>query len=199
MYQLTLEKLQPGGGIVKCGSCRHIFDARSRLKVKVDGELQVYSPESRHSAAAEAEKEPEYRTYYPESVHVAKELEADSTIEDPSLLNADSDWFESEMSILDSVTVVESEFGEDWEELPLFNAISSFVHTGRTGSAMVVFSDNSMCRIYLDQGVPIAARYRKLEGKDVFRTCRKLKVLTVKFYAGKDLVNAPKSLESLLL
>ena len=115
------------------------------------------------------------------------------------MLNAESDWFESEMSILDSVTVVESEFGEDWEELPLFKAISSFVHTSRTGSAMVVFSDNSMCRIYLDQGVPIAARYRKLEGKDVFRKCRKLGVQTVKFYTGKDLVNSPKSLESLLL
>ena len=78
----------------------------------------------------------------------------------------------------------------------LLNAINPYIQEEGTGTAMIVFGDNSLGRIYLNGGVPTSARYRNLEGMEALDACKSMDVQTVKFHQGTDIVRSRKLLQS---
>ncbi len=69
-------------------------------------------------------------------------------------------------------------------------AINPYIQAENTGTAMIVFSDNSLGRIYLNAGVPTSARYRNKEGMEALKMCRSMDILTVKFHQNTDIVRS---------
>jgi hypothetical protein len=78
----------------------------------------------------------------------------------------------------------------------VLRALDPHIQAEETGTAMIVFADNSLGRIYLNVGVPTSARYRSLEGMDALEACKVVDVLTVKFHVGTDLVRSRVMLDS---
>ena len=78
----------------------------------------------------------------------------------------------------------------------VLRALGPHIQAEETGSAMIVFADNSLGRIYLNVGVPASARYRNLEGMDALEACKTFDVKTVKFHADIDLVRSRVMLDS---
>ena len=80
--------------------------------------------------------------------------------------------------------------------MEVLEAIDPFVQAESTGTAMLVFSDNSLGRIYLNEGVPTSARYKNLEGMDALERCKTTDVVTVKFHENTDIVRSREVLRS---
>ena len=78
----------------------------------------------------------------------------------------------------------------------VLKALDPHIQGEETGTAMIVFADNSLGRIYLNAGVPTSARYRNLEGMEALAACKTIDVQTVKFHAGTDIVRSRKILDS---
>ena len=78
----------------------------------------------------------------------------------------------------------------------VLRALDPHIQAEETGTAMIVFADNSLGRIYLNDGTPTSARYRSLEGMDALEACKAIDVQTVKFHVGTDLVRSRVMLES---
>lgn len=78
----------------------------------------------------------------------------------------------------------------------LRKALDPFIQEERTGTAMVVFTDNSLGRVYLNAGTPVAARYRNTEGMEALNKCKSLDVQTVKFHENTDIVRSRQVLRS---
>ena len=78
----------------------------------------------------------------------------------------------------------------------LLNAIDPHIQSESTGTAMIVFADNSLGRIYIRNGTPVSARYRSLEGMSALEQCKNLEVRTVKFHADTDIVRSREVLRS---
>ena len=78
----------------------------------------------------------------------------------------------------------------------VLRALNPHIQAEETGSAMIVFADNSLGRIYLNAGVPASARYRSLEGMDALEACKAIDVKTVKFHVDIDLVRSRVMLDS---
>ena len=78
----------------------------------------------------------------------------------------------------------------------VLRALDPHIQAEETGSAMIVFADNSLGRIYLNAGVPTSARYRSLEGMEALEACKAIDVQTVKFHVGTDIVRSRVMLDS---
>jgi hypothetical protein len=78
----------------------------------------------------------------------------------------------------------------------LLQAIDPYIQSESTGTAMVVFTDNSLGRIYLNAGVPTSARYRNKEGMEALEMCKSMDVQTVKFHNNTDIVRSRELLQS---
>ena len=78
----------------------------------------------------------------------------------------------------------------------VLEALDAHIQAEDTGTAMIVFADNSLGRIYLNSGVPTSARYRNLEGMEAVRAFRSVDVKTVKFHADTDIVRSRQLLGS---
>lgn len=78
----------------------------------------------------------------------------------------------------------------------LLSAIDPYIQSESTGTAMIVFADNSLGRIYISAGTPVSARYRSLEGMDALERCKNLEVRTVKFHVDTDIVKSREVLRS---
>ena len=72
----------------------------------------------------------------------------------------------------------------------LIKAIDPYIQAEATGTAMIVFADNSLGRIYLNVGTPTSARYRNLEGMAALDKCKSMDVQTVKFHPDTDIVRS---------
>jgi hypothetical protein len=81
-------------------------------------------------------------------------------------------------------------------EQDLLKAIDPYIQAENTGTAMIVFTDNSLGRIYLRAGTPVSARYRSLEGMEALEKCKNLDVRTVKFHTDTDIVRSRQVLRS---
>jgi hypothetical protein len=197
MFRFTSDKLQLSDGMVKCGVCRNIFDARPRLLVESDSGYVPFNPDDQENVAGIPEEQGKFLREFSEPIHIDADSESGMEEED-SEFDSDSQWDENTITILDSVTGVYSGYAQDWTNLPLYEAISLFINSERTGTAMVVFTDLSMAKIYIDSGQPRSARYGSAEGSNAFRSWGDLKVLTVKFHADKNLVYSSKNLDSIM-
>ncbi len=78
----------------------------------------------------------------------------------------------------------------------VLDALDPHIQAEHTGTAMIVFSDNSLGRIYLNAGVPTAARYRSFEGMEALAAWRGIDVQTVKFHSNTDIVRSRVMLDS---
>ncbi len=78
----------------------------------------------------------------------------------------------------------------------LLQAIDPYIQAENTGTAMIIFTDNSLGRIYLNAGIPISARYRNKEGMDALEMCKSMDVQTVKFHKNTDIVRSRVLLQS---
>lgn len=78
----------------------------------------------------------------------------------------------------------------------VLRALDPHIQAEETGSAMIVFADNSLGRIYLNAGVPASARYRNLEGMAALEACKTIDVKTVKFHVDIDLIRSRVMLDS---
>lgn len=78
----------------------------------------------------------------------------------------------------------------------VLKALDPHIQGEETGTAMIVFVDNSLGRIYLNSGIPTSARYRNLEGMEALAACKLIDVQTVKFHVGTDIVRSRKMLGS---
>lgn len=69
-------------------------------------------------------------------------------------------------------------------------AIRPYVDDGRTGSVMAVLEGNELGRVYLVDGVPVAARYRQLQGSAALDEIAKKNLVTLRFFDGEDIVKS---------
>ncbi len=74
--------------------------------------------------------------------------------------------------------------------------LQPYIQAKQTGTAMLVFSDDSLGRIYLRAGTMVSARYKGLEGMLALNEIRSTGTKTVKFYANTDIVLSTQSLDS---
>ena len=66
---------------------------------------------------------------------------------------------------------------------------------GRTGTAMVVFEDNSLGRFYIVGGMLATARYRNKQGREAMREAVARTVVSTKFHEDADLVRSAELIE----
>ncbi len=197
MFRFTSDKLQLSNGMVKCGVCRHIFDARPRLLIELDSGYAPFNSDEQKSIADELEEQPEILREFSEPTHI--DTDSESRLEgEVSELDADSQWFESSITILDSITAVYSGYNHDLTKLPIYEAIKPFVNLERTGTAVVVFADLSLAKIYMVSGELVSARYGGNEGSNAFKSWGDMEVMNVKFHEDKDLVSSDKNLDSIM-
>lgn len=78
----------------------------------------------------------------------------------------------------------------------LLQAIDPYIQGENTGTAMVVFTDNSLVRIYLNSGIPTSARYKNKEGMKALELCKSMDIQTVRFHNDTDIVRSRKLLHS---
>ncbi len=78
----------------------------------------------------------------------------------------------------------------------ILQAIREHVQTTDSGTVTVVFEDDSIGRVYLDDGKPALAKYRGQEGLAALEACKGLAVKTAKFHAGVNIVGSKMSLDS---
>jgi len=74
--------------------------------------------------------------------------------------------------------------------------IDPYIQSERTGTAMVVFADNSLGRIYINGGTLTSARYRNKEGMEALALCKAMPVQTLRFHEDTDIVRSRKILSS---
>lgn len=79
----------------------------------------------------------------------------------------------------------------------VFDRLSSYLQEGSSGTAVLIFEDNSMMRIYIDSGHPVSARCCGDEGVDALIACKDLGIQTVKFHRSIDMVESSKTLPAL--
>ena len=205
MFRVTPDKLELSDGMVKCGVCFHIFDANPCLLVHSDSGYVPYQKES-SAATEQPDEKPDDQPCQPskvlrefsEPINIETHSELMKDDQD-SELDEESHWAETTITILDSVTAIYSDYEQDWSSLPLYESIKRYINQGSTGTAVIVFTDLSMAKIYLVDGTPRAARHQGTEGSDVFRFCGDMKAMTVKFHESQDLVYSEKNLNSIIV
>ena len=78
----------------------------------------------------------------------------------------------------------------------VLDALNPHMQAEATGTAMIVFADNSLGRIYMNTGTPTTARYRGFEGIEALVAWQGIGVQTVKFHANTDIVKSRVLLDS---
>ncbi len=78
----------------------------------------------------------------------------------------------------------------------IFEVLGRFAASGKTGTVMVVFSDNSLGRFHLVSGMIATARYRNKEGQEAIDAAKAISVTTAKFHENSDLVRSSQLIDS---
>ena len=195
MFRLESSKLNLSNGMVKCGACRSIFNAIPLLLENTESGFSPCDPETlshiskslkqSHSTATESDAE--------EKIH----SESDTEINDPYAdLEESTQWFDTGITGHTAFTEGLTEMGIDWTQIPLYESIGQYSRAEQSGTVVIVFADYSMAKVYLEGGIPAAARYRATEGTNVFRLCGHLEMLTVDFQENKNVAHSLKDLNS---
>jgi hypothetical protein len=79
----------------------------------------------------------------------------------------------------------------------IFDVIGRFAVSGKTGTVMVVFSDNSLGRFHLVSGMIATARYRNKEGQEAIEAAKLVTVTTANFHENSDLVRSAQLIDSI--
>lgn len=204
MFRLQSAKLQLSNGMVKCGACRHIFNAVPLLLESSDSGFVPCDPETLSKIRAFLQQ-PDSAVSRSNDVsqketHSQNLTETDDSQPDEpySNLEASTQWFDTGITRHTAFTEGLTEIGIDWTQIPLYDSIAEYSRAEQSGTVVIVFADYSMAKIYLEKGIPAAARYRATEGTDVFRLCGNLGVLTVDFHEDENVSHSLKDLNSIL-
>ncbi len=78
----------------------------------------------------------------------------------------------------------------------IFDVLGRFSATGKTGTVMVVFDDNSLGRFHIVSGMIATARYRNKEGQEAIDAAKLISVTTANFHENSDLVRSAQLIGS---
>lgn len=78
----------------------------------------------------------------------------------------------------------------------ILELIDPYIRRRVSGTAMIVFADNSLGRMYLSNGEPVSARYHNLEGMEALQVIGSMDVRVIKFHPDTDIVRSRIALQS---
>ena len=183
--------------MVKCGACREVFNAIPLLLENTEFGFSPCDPETL-SEISESVKQSENTASEADS---GKDIPSETNTENNQPyadIEASTQWFDTGITGHTAFTEGLTEIGIDWTQIPLYDSISEYSRAEQSGTVVIVFADYSMAKIYLEKGIPAAARYRAAEGTNVFRLCGHLDVLTVDFHENENVAHSFKDLNSIL-